>query len=117
MPYCPKCRGEFQNWVQVCPDCGVALVDMLPELPPVKPKPKAKLSKEPLVYIATAPNEPLARMWAGILENEGIYSLVRGSDLGAAMYVPSLLSHSEIHVLASQAEKAREILIPLLEDS
>ncbi len=117
MPYCPKCGGEFQNCIQVCPDCGAALVDKLPKPPPLKPKPKAKADKDSLMHIATAPNEPLARMWAGILENEGIYSLVRGRDLGAAMYVPSLLSHSEIHVLASQAEKAREILAPLLKDS
>ena len=114
MPYCPKCSGEFQNWVQVCPDCGIALVDKLPR--PPAPKPKAKLSKEPLVYIATAPNEPLARMWAGILEDEGIDSLVKSIDLSAAWYMPFNYSNNEIHVLASQAEKAREILAPLLKD-
>ncbi|GAI73249.1 unnamed protein product, partial [marine sediment metagenome] len=71
MPYCPKCGDEFQNWVQVCPDCSVALVDKLSEPPPSEPK--AKVREDPLVYIATAPNEPLAMMWAGILENEGIH--------------------------------------------
>lgn len=90
-----------------------------PELYVDKPtaKPKAKSSEDPLTYIATAPNEPLAMMWAGILKNEGIHSLVKSRDLRAAMYTPSLLSHCEIHVLSSQAEKASKILAPFLEDS
>ena len=32
MPYCPKCRDEFEDWVKVCPDCNVTLVDELPEM-------------------------------------------------------------------------------------
>jgi len=116
MPYCSECDNEFQNWVQVCPDCGAALVDKLPKPPPLKPKPKANADKDSLMHIATAPNEPLARMWAGILENEGIYSLVKSIDLSVAWYLPSLLSHYEIHVLSSQAEKASKILAPLLKD-
>jgi len=104
MPYCPKCRDEFQDWVEVCPDCKVSLVEELPI------QPKHEEMEEPLVHIATASNEPLAMMWAEILENKGINSLVKRGDLGPAMYTPSLLSHCEIHVLASQAEKARQIL-------
>ena len=110
MPYCPECRDEFQEWVRVCPDCGVALVDDLPELPEREEK------DEPLVYIATAPNEPVAMMWAEILENEGIHPLVKSGELQAAMYMPSLLSRCEIHVIDSQAEEAKEILAPFLED-
>jgi hypothetical protein len=30
MPFCPKCRDEFQSWVKVCPDCKVKLVDKRP---------------------------------------------------------------------------------------
>jgi hypothetical protein len=29
--YCPKCRGEFQDRVEACVDCGTPLVDHLPE--------------------------------------------------------------------------------------
>jgi hypothetical protein len=110
MPYCPRCHDEFQEWVEICPDCGVALVKELPVLP------EREETDEPLVHIATAPNEPLALMWAEILENEGIHSLVKSGNLKAAMYMPSLLSRCEIHVLASEAEKAREIISPFLED-
>ncbi len=110
MPYCPECRDEFQEWVEVCPDCNVALVRELPVLP------EREVTDEPLVHIATAPNEPLANMWVGILENEGIHSLLKSGNLKAAMYMPSLSYGCEIHVLASKAEKAREILSPFLEE-
>ncbi len=38
MPWCPKCRDEYVEGVTVCADCGVALVDELPEdTPPDAP--------------------------------------------------------------------------------
>ena len=121
MPYCPECREEFQDWVTKCLDCGVPLVDILTDLPApgpeLEPEPNEEPIKEPLVHVATAPSEPLAMMWAGILEDAGIYSLVKSGDLKAAYYMPSLLSSCEIHVLKSQAEKAKLILEPLIRDS
>ena len=33
--YCPKCRGEFEDWVKTCPDCQVDLVAEPPP-PPVQ---------------------------------------------------------------------------------
>ena len=53
MPYCPECRDEFQEWVKVCPDCKVTLVKELPALP------EREESNEPLVHVATAPNDIL----------------------------------------------------------
>ena len=111
MPYCPKCRGEFQDWVKVCPDCNVALLE---KLPPARPK--RKEHDEPLVYIATAPNEAIANMWSGILEEHDIHCLLKSGNLRAAMYVlPGNLS-TKIYVLASQAEEAKKILAPFLQD-
>ena len=48
-------------------------------------QPEDNLSKEPLVHIATAPNEPIAQMWAGILEDNNVPCMVKGGDLGASM--------------------------------
>lgn len=73
------------------------------------------MKNEPLVLIATAPNEPIAVMWAGILENEGIRSYMKGDDLKATMYIPPVSSMYRIYVLASQAEAASEVLKPFLE--
>jgi len=111
MPYCPKCRDEFQNWVEVCPDCQVALVD---ELPPV-PEPTRR-DNEPIVSVAIAPNETVAYMWAGILEENGIRCMVKSGQLRAAMYVLPVNQQCEIYVIASEAEKAAEILAPFLRD-
>jgi len=36
MLYCPKCRGEFEDWAKTCPDCHVDLVAQSPP-PPVEP--------------------------------------------------------------------------------
>lgn len=121
MPYCPKCREEFQDWVTMCPDCGVSLVDILPKPPAPKPEPKPEPKeepiKEPLVHVATAPNEQVATMWAGVLEEEGIDSFVRGGDWYMSAAIPFFPSNYEIHVLASQAEEAKKILDPLIRDS
>ena len=50
MPFCPKCRDEFEDWVEECPDCRVRLVDVLPE---PSPELEVKVSSEPLVTVAT----------------------------------------------------------------
>ncbi len=77
-----------------------------------------KYTDEPLVLVAAAPNEPIALMWAEILENEGVHNLIkRQQDLVITMYVGFTFPGCEIYVLASQAEKAREILAPFLEGS
>ena len=111
MPYCPKCRDEFQDWVKICPDCKVALVA---ELPP-KRKPTRKQSREkPMIPIATAPNEVIASLWSAVLEDNGIRCFIKGGDLVAAWYLPRIGAPHEIHVLASDAKKARQIIKPFV---
>jgi hypothetical protein len=94
--------------VKVCPDCNVALVEQLPV------QHENEATNEPLIYIATAPNESVANMWAGILEEHGIRCLLKSANLRAAMYAFTYNMTCQIHVLASQADRAREILTPFL---
>ncbi len=77
---------------------------------------KEKPPADPLVLVATAPNEPTAMLWSGILENEGIRSVIKGGELNAAMYVPSSLTPCRVFVLSSQADKAKEVLEPFVND-
>jgi hypothetical protein len=105
MPYCPKCRDEFQEWVKTCPDCRVSLVADLP----ASPKP-AKVRKESLVHIADAPNGTVAEMWAGLLKANHIHCLVKGGNFRAEMNAHSPFLPSGIYVVASEAQRAREIL-------
>jgi hypothetical protein len=72
--------------------------------------------KKDLAFVARAPNEPIAQMWAGILENEGIHSVIKGQELTAAMYISSSASPCDIFVLSEQSEKAKEILQAFIEE-
>jgi hypothetical protein len=104
MPFCPKCRDEFQDWAKTCPDCGLDLVAHLPP-PPAK---SGKGEDEP-VLLASASNEPEARMWAGILEDKGIPSMVKSYPPTAVPVQPSNLQF-DAYVMQSDLERAREIL-------
>ncbi len=105
MPFCPNCRDEFEDWVEICPDCRVALVDELTPLPP-----KPEILVDPIIHIGTAPNEPIANMWAGILEDNGIKCLIKQANLRAAMYSLLINHYCTIHVNKSSALRARRIL-------
>jgi Putative prokaryotic signal transducing protein len=114
MPYCPKCREEFQAWVKTCPDCRIALVTELPvESSPATGTASARKSAgghEPLVHIADAPNGTVAEMWAGLLKVNQIQCLVKGGNFRAEMNAHSPFLPSGIYVIASEAQRAREIL-------
>jgi hypothetical protein len=97
--------------VDVCPQCGAPLIPG----PTADDAVGGDRGREPLEHIATAPDEVLASLWKGILEEEGIRSLIKRSDLAAAMYVFPGNTECEIHVLASQTRRAREILDSLEE--
>ena len=78
------------------------------------PQPKGK--NESLVFVARAPNEIVATMWKGILEENGVQSMLKSvSFMESAQYAHSLFPF-DIYVLDSDAEKAREILTPFLEE-
>ena len=101
MPFCPECRDEFQDWVTVCPDCKVALVSELKDIP------------EPelyIVHIATAPNEAIAGFWAGILEYNRIPCLLKTDNLRPAQYSLLFNQYHRIYVLKSAKTAAKRLL-------
>ncbi|MBN2074800.1 MAG: DUF2007 domain-containing protein [Dehalococcoidales bacterium] len=107
MPYCPNCRDEFQDWVEECPDCKVKLVDELPPLP-------EEVKREgDLVHVATAPNEIEARLWKGILEDNGIQSMIKVAE-SLNLYLSPLALKHRLYVLEEDEQKAREILGDLI---
>lgn len=74
MPFCPKCKGEFQDWVKTCPDCGVPLVDKLP--PPEPKKTNTKFSEESIVPVASYMYPTQAHLARAKLESLGIPAVV-----------------------------------------
>ncbi len=73
--------------------------------------------KEPLVSVATAPNEVVANLWKDALEQNGIKCLLKSINLVTSFYTSPITEQFEVLVLASDAKKAREVLTPFLEES
>lgn len=109
MPYCPRCRDEFQDWAKTCPDCKVPLVDVL------KPEPVESTRKGNLIHIATAQNEIEAQLWKGILEDNGIYSMARTAE-SLNLYLSPMSLKYQLYVLEPDVEKAMEILGDIREE-
>jgi hypothetical protein len=118
MKYCPECGAEYQDWVNKCLDCNVKLVDTKPEvIPSAKEEPEIitkgdrKYYKQPLVPVGSFNNIVEAQLTKGILESEGIDSILGNPDMLIA-YQPDASSTGNIALLVreSDAEKAKEIL-------
>ncbi|MDP9365345.1 MAG: hypothetical protein M3Q10_14160 [Chloroflexota bacterium] len=65
---------------------------------------------DPIVFLATAPNEPLARLWADVLAEAGIRSLVKPIGPGIGAWASAATLEHEIHVLRSRLPEARAVL-------
>jgi len=76
-----------------------------------------KPDNDPLKHIATAPNETVAHLWAGILEDSGIHCLIkRGATVDAFFSIMTPVNvPCNIYVLASEADDAHKILQELSE--
>jgi hypothetical protein len=112
--YCPKCHGEFEAWVSLCPDCQARLVDELPE---EQHPPGAPSEGDALVPVGSAPNEVVARIWIQILEESGIRSVMQsGRPMSGLLGDFSLNVPCDIYVFESEADRAAEILESLLEE-
>ncbi|MFM9106604.1 MAG: hypothetical protein ACKOWF_07890 [Chloroflexota bacterium] len=70
----------------------------------------------PLVVIAIAPNEIVARLWEAALADEGIRSLLRPLGPGYGAWASAATLEHEIAVLATDADRAREVLAALDDD-
>ncbi len=77
MPFCPRCRCEYIEGQTECADCSVTLVD---ELPSVEPKTK-DLDEARFVAFRSYPSRMHAEMVQEALANEGIPSVIRGTEL------------------------------------
>jgi len=108
MPFCPKCRGEFQDWVKICPDCKLELVEKLPSLPESV---NDKLSNENLVTIARFSHPEEAYLASAKLESEGIWSFLADEHTVTADWLVSYaIGGVRLQVKESDAADARRIL-------
>jgi hypothetical protein len=111
MPYCPQCRDEFQNWVKLCPDCGVELVEKLQPLP--KPI-KNTGYNEKLITVASFSHPEEAYIIRAKLESFGIPSFVADDYVITAIWLYSTaVGGVKIKVRESDVEEAQKLLKPV----
>jgi hypothetical protein len=68
------------------------------------------MTDDPIVFLATAPNEPLARMWADLLAGAGIRALVKVGGPGVGAWGSAATLEHELYVLQSRLTEARGIV-------
>ena len=105
MPFCPKCRAEYVEKVETCPDCQVSLVQELP--------PKDEVDYIELVELQRVSDEVSGVMMKGILENNGIDVILRAATIpwyGGIASAWSTYYWGKILVPKEELEKSRKIL-------
>jgi hypothetical protein len=63
-----------------------------------------------IVFLMTAPNEPMARFWEDVLSDAGIPILVRPGGPGAGGWGSVATFAHDLFVRSSDLEQAREIV-------
>lgn len=122
--YCPECGGEYQEWAEKCLDCDAVLTYTKPgrkvkanSEPTVVIKGERSYVREPLVAVGAFTNALEAQFNRGILESEGIPSMISSNDSIIA-YQPDATSVGNIRLIVkeSDAERAKEILDSIEKD-
>lgn len=99
--YCNKCKAEYIEGIEICPDCGKRLVI-------TKPSGENEVVEyKELITVATTTNYFLVPLAKSILESEDITHFIKGEHL---MNMPRFMIPIEIQVRKEDAELARELL-------
>jgi len=101
MPFCPKCKEEYRDGIEICAECGEALVATLP----------TDDSKHPsieFVLLAEAQGEIQTRLLKAALEQDGIPTILVGDTLDTFQIYPSY--ESRILVPRRLLERAQTIM-------
>lgn len=106
MPFCPQCHDEYRPGFTRCVDCGVELVEFLPEVAETE-----DLGEPPVVVYETSDYFE-ADALRSKLEFYGISAALSG-ELAQRVFYPmhlNLLGPVRILVPADRVDEAREIL-------
>ncbi len=108
MPYCPNCGYEYEEGIEMCPDCEVETVEYLSE---------DHFSGE-MVEVFSSYSVSEAGMVKELLYNEGIFSAI-SNEFGASMLGSASADISEVKVFVGDEdeEKARELIEAYIEEN
>ena len=102
MLFCPFCRASYRQDLKRCPECDVPLVEKLPSRAVAAPVEEAP--------VARFRSQLEAEMWAEILHQEGILTVLVPLGPGAGGWGTSLLDPYEVRVRADDLPRARALL-------
>jgi hypothetical protein len=108
---CPECGGEFQQWVERCPDCGVALVSAGAFAPP---EPSRELPPASQLECVERGEPWSLRQLAGRLQQQGISCRIDAWPPDAAIRPPErrgagMGAHFGLYVLGADLAAARRV--------
>jgi hypothetical protein len=106
--YCPAGDGAFEDWVEKCPECGRTLTAK-----PVTGD-AVHAPDSDLVWLATAPNQPEAEMWAQTLRDAGIPVLVQSGGPGFGAWASVAMFEHHLFVHRRDLKRARDMAELLL---
>jgi hypothetical protein len=77
MPFCPKCRAEYTEQIEACPECGKPLVESLPEQPgETSPSPDIETEYKEWVQLARLTSQQYAEMVVEALRAKNIPAVI-----------------------------------------
>jgi hypothetical protein len=71
---------------------------------------------DPVVYLATAPNEPLAQLWVEILDDAGIKAMMKPIGPGFGAWASAATFEHELYVLKSRLREAEAVIAEIEPD-
>lgn len=101
--WCPKCKSEYVQGIVVCPECGIALVDKLPE-EELSEKKIGSIQYEVLLVTYNASDIPIIK---SILDSAGITYYFHGENF---ILVRPLVEPARLMVKKDEIEQAKELL-------
>ena len=116
MPFCPKCKCEYVQGIEKCPDCDEELVFMLStEFSPSHPE--FFNTTDEVVTVFTAKDSVEAEIVRGVLESAGISCYVNPGVTKWARGTSMLggLQSIDIMVLESKAWEAQKVIEEAME--
>jgi len=110
MPFCPKCKYEFVEGLDKCPDCNAKLVEQFPEEYEVSIK---------WVQLSILSSPIMAEMVKEALENRSIQSFIKTDVLNAVFLAKGTStpgSFAKIFVPEEDKKSAEEVLISITDN-
>jgi hypothetical protein len=97
--FCPKCKSEFVDGINKCPECGVGLIE---ELPPDPKPPKPEFPDYAEVLVNPSPAD--VAILKLILDSKEINFFIEGENAQISFATPKLM------VRTDQMEMAKELI-------